>query len=513
MEIENKKFRCHGSIILEQCAKIMGAIIAYILFNISEILTEDTDIESEGMGIMLGISTIAVVVLLIYITIALIRWRKTTITLEEDAIIWEKRTLNKKTLTIGIGNISSINLERNLFERIIGTAKLKIDTSSLSTADSTDVQFIFKYEDAIKYKEYLEEKVRLSGEKEVEKTKETILGKEDIAWETEMPKVHYESATGEIVKHCFYDLSLLKIMIGLGVTALGIVEMVDTIEQGISNLGDLIFAITLIITFGYATIHSFIGNIFCFWGMTVERKGNRLYMKYGLLKVKEYVIPIEKINSIHICQTLIGRVCKKYNATMECVGVSDEENETAQITLSLSYEELLKRLAKLLPEYSVEESKNIKKVSKKAIYHKGKRMIIYPMIISLLVLGGHIVLWAMEIKEIAPFFMNLAIGVIIFGYVLLILGIFLQSQIEATGFGEKHLFVKTGTFGTDLMIVPYKKIQYVTWKHSPLSKITKLESGSINILAGSMHTVKPLPYMKIEEVENLVRKLIKSRRK
>ena len=71
-------------------------------------------------------------------------WSKTYIYVLNHAIIIEKNTMKKEKETIGIKNISNVNLEQNLFERLLRTCKVKLDTNSLSTADSTDVQILLK---------------------------------------------------------------------------------------------------------------------------------------------------------------------------------------------------------------------------------------------------------------------------------------------------------------------------------------------------------------------------------
>jgi len=71
-------------------------------------------------------------------------WSKTYIYVLNHAIIIEKNTMKKEKETIGIKNISNVNLEQNLFERLLRTCKVKLDTNSLFTADSTDVQILMK---------------------------------------------------------------------------------------------------------------------------------------------------------------------------------------------------------------------------------------------------------------------------------------------------------------------------------------------------------------------------------
>ena len=109
MEIENKKFRCHGSIVLEQCAKVIGGIVFFGLVNFSDLLTKDFDAKSDGLIFGLIFTGILAAILIVVLTFSIIRWRKTTIVIEEDAIVWEKNTLNRKTLTISIKSNIFVN--------------------------------------------------------------------------------------------------------------------------------------------------------------------------------------------------------------------------------------------------------------------------------------------------------------------------------------------------------------------------------------------------------------------
>lgn len=507
MEIMNKKLRCHGSIVLEECVKAIVGIVAFALVNLIELITEGLDMEADGLPVLIGATGVVLLILMIVLIVAVIRWRKTTITIDADSIVWERRTINRKTLTIGIKNISSINIERNLFERVIGTAKLKLDTSSLSTADTTDVLFVFKYEDALGYKQYLEEKVR-ENEKTPKETNLTETVTEDTETANTSEGIVYVSSLKEIVMHCIYDISLSVVLIGVLVTVASVIGVIDALQSEFRDVETLIMAGTFAVTFGYASFRALIGKLFQFYNLTVARQGNRLHMRYGMFKIREYVIPIEKINSIHIKQTLIGRLCKRYNVSMECVGVGDEDSENAQLTLSLPYGEVISRLEKLLPEYDVTRIDNLKKVSKKVCYHKCMRLLVFTVLVAGYAVGTKIVTEYLEVAEVDRLFRMISIGVIAFIYLYIIIGIVLQSCTEALGFGERQLFAVTGTYGKDLMIVSYKKVQYATIKKSPLSIWSGLSKGMVHILAGKVNTEKAIPYMTEEEVEVLAERIL-----
>ena len=138
---ENKRFRNHFSIVIEQLGTVFVAVFLFLLYEGVELLGEIesflSDLENFGGEIfsilMICLGVFLVIVLLIGLQI--FRWAKTYISIQNQAIVIEVNTLSSKKNTIGIKNISNINLEQNLFEMIMGTCKVKLDTNSMSTAD------------------------------------------------------------------------------------------------------------------------------------------------------------------------------------------------------------------------------------------------------------------------------------------------------------------------------------------------------------------------------------------
>lgn len=110
-----------------------------------------------------GIGAVLLITLLV-LGIQFFRWRKTFIILEDNLIIIERNTLKKYKNTIAIENISAVNMERNLFERIVGTYRIKLDTNSMTTAAKTDVSIVLREDIAIYFrKTVLERMNRLKG--------------------------------------------------------------------------------------------------------------------------------------------------------------------------------------------------------------------------------------------------------------------------------------------------------------------------------------------------------------
>ena len=142
------RFRCHFSIIFESLWQFW-IVIFFILLNEIEVIIEAIEtIGTDGLYSMLasggiwGVLAILAVTLIV-LFIQFLIWRKTWITIEDNLVIVERNTLKKVKNTIAIENISAVNMERNLFERIVGTYRIKMDTNSLTTAGETDISIVF----------------------------------------------------------------------------------------------------------------------------------------------------------------------------------------------------------------------------------------------------------------------------------------------------------------------------------------------------------------------------------
>ena len=114
-------------------------------------------IEAGGIWVLLSV----VLITLIVLGTQFLRWRKTWIILEDNLVIIERNTLKRSKNTIAIENISAVNMERNLFERMAGTYRIKLDTSSMTTAGKTDVSMVFRTDIAIAFRKTLIDRINM----------------------------------------------------------------------------------------------------------------------------------------------------------------------------------------------------------------------------------------------------------------------------------------------------------------------------------------------------------------
>ena len=151
---ERKRFRNHISVIAEKIGTgtyaLLAVLVGIFLRDAEEFLEFGSAAASDRRA-LLGMGLVLAVLLMMIVKTAW-TWSKTWISIQDQAIVIEKNTVNGSVHNIGIRSISNINLEQNLFERLVGTYKVKIDTASLSTANATDVTIVLKKEKAEAFK-------------------------------------------------------------------------------------------------------------------------------------------------------------------------------------------------------------------------------------------------------------------------------------------------------------------------------------------------------------------------
>ncbi len=171
----DNKFRNHPSLMLEQLGVFGVIIITFLISSLDDLDEILGDIKNSDSTTMLIIILVILAVILFRLAVNTIVWYKTWITVDETSITITKNTIFRSVNTIGLRNISNINIERNLLERILGTSTVKIDTESRSTADTTDVTILLRKDKAEALRERL-----LAGATAAKHT-QTIAANEQLA--------------------------------------------------------------------------------------------------------------------------------------------------------------------------------------------------------------------------------------------------------------------------------------------------------------------------------------------
>ena len=491
--MNKEQFRCHPSIIAEKTSGVITALFFIFITSLDDI----KGIINEGFNgdnlFMVGITIGALTLVLTY---NIIIWSKTFITIEENTIVIKRNTLNSKVNTFGINNISNINLEQNIFERIINKYKIKIDTDSLSTANSTDIEIVLSKKQAYEFKNKV---ITLMNNENLDSgqiNEDSMNTKENkIYLDDENIEYDIVYSTNDILKHCFYNLSFLGFIFNLAMIAFVIFISVTT-----DGTEGFIATAMLIATSCISILKLFLGDLFKYYNFSIKREKDKLYISYGLFRIKKFTIPVNRINAINIKQSLLSRVFHKYQSDLVTIGVGDDETEGSQILLSSNKETFIKNMKILLPEINMEECLNLERESKNHHIIKIADGIIGIIICSIILYAIYM------IDTTVPLIIYLFLDLLIFLY--LVLYNYMSYITRGFYMGDNKMSISWGVFAKKISIIKYEKIQYVNIRENPLSTKLNLCRGELYILASLGNSIRPLGYYNHSLFEKLKEKIL-----
>lgn len=539
---ENKRFRNHISIIVEQTGGILIALLIILVPQLLENIRDITDITEAGIQLLSGKGMLVnlgiLLVLFVIVGWQVLVWARTYISIQENAIVIDRETLNRKKDTIGIRNISNINMEQNLFEMLIGTCKLKLDTNSRSTADSTDVKIVLKKEAALRFKQEIEGRMREIYRERWDRARATATSEERkallygqfhdhgtvpasseeaagyfgemqaegmqageiLAGEMQEEEFDIRADFGEILQHGLFSINIISLVIlilgvaGTVTTVISILNEPDLMQSVLGAASGIIAAVVVVFSALWDTVKDFVR----YYDFRTKRAGDKLHIKYGLFKKIEYTIPVDKIQALKIRQSFIARIGKRYMAEIVNVGMGDDQSEKDSFLILYGTEERLKeRLHILLPEFSGAAELKTERLPASvwaawvvpgAVY---TLCVIAPTVAAYVLFNREYTMWVLIAAAVLELF--------------LLLGMVLKYRTDGTGAGKEFLKVSRGYFGRNYLAVRYQNIQYVKFSQNPVARAFGLKKGEAHLLAASMNSTHAIPYFK-NDVDEKIKK-------
>lgn len=496
--MEKMRFRCHFSIIFESLWQFW-IVIFFILVNEIEFIIEVIkDVGKEGIYSILetgGIWGILAVLglTLVVLFVQFLIWRKTWITVEDNLVIVERNTLKRVKNTIAIENISAVNMERNLFQRIVGTYRIKIDTNSLTTANETDISIVFSEKMAIDFRKLILERMNmLKGNTETPALSEERQPDQLFEAKMEGKEFFHTDITG-MIKHAFYSMPLFSLLIsiagiGFAVWFIASFGFMTFIEEALGGFIAIVFVVI-------AAIFNVIKRFVKYYDFTVYRDGKDLHVRCGLIKLRSYTIPVDKISALQIEQPFFSRIFRKYSVKVVTVGIGDEDGESSNITMSLSKNQLKRQLCELVPEFGWAEFDQLEKEEKngaKVRLVKSIKWHIITIVSILIMMLYYNLSW--KVGVLIPLFCDLFINLL---YVL---------SHKAAGYAilDEGLILASGYFNKVYMMFTYKKAQYITMTYHPMAKRYGIGDGNIMLLNSAAN----VPYIKEEVAHQIQERII-----
>ena len=504
------RMRNHFSSIFEQMWSLILVFIA-IIFGNEESLKLAVDLFMKGQflqGIMVLGGTF--IVLIIILALFINQWYRTTITVKDGVFTIERMTLNRKVNNIAVSNISNINLEQNLFEMIMGTYKLKLDTDSMSTANETDVQIILK-----KDKAYAVKNLIIAMMKEQETKQQQEIGEElsseavrkfDVMDDTQEFFYDIIYDMKEIVKNCLVNTSIILCIFLIVAFVCSVILSIDMIREGTNGVPLITSIIGQFLVVG-SIVSSLVNKWLNDFRFRATRQNDKIYVSCGLLKRRKYAIPVDRINAVVLRYSFIGRLFHCPKVELVNVGGQGQDAGDKTILLSASYETQRERLKILLPEYELPELTTIKKQPKKCKLKEMLAIVLWTIVVCV---GVLIVVKVCNVsignEKTMLWIMLAAVAVI-----LLIGGCVCICAYHASGLlvDDKYLVISGGTFVKNISFIPYSKIQNMQFVSGPIERLLKVKRAIVYILGSvgsGMQVIEAYDEERMREVEDQFRK-------
>ncbi|MCD7826483.1 MAG: PH domain-containing protein [Clostridiaceae bacterium] len=488
------KMRNHITYVIEQIWGILFILLALIFTNadvvqLREELIQNGDI-LEGLLAAGGTFVILMLVCLWYIN----RWYRTTLTVQDGTIRYERKTWMRHVNNLSVIQISNINLEQNLFERVVGTCKVKLDTNSLSTANSTDIQIVLKKRDAENLKQLLVQMIQREAVQEQQEKPDDDHLEYDVTY-----------SAGKIICSGIMGMpaAALLLLIVSGISSCIDAGVLLHLAADEEIYGDLILlgltGAALVISAVWAIVKCILAD----FRFRARRERDKVYVSCGFLKKKKYTVPVEKINAVSLRYTFLGRILKRAYVTVINVGGEGEEANGVKLLLMDSYPELEKKMEVLLPEFTLPELDQLKKPPRRYL---GLQCLTAALFGAALLFGMQLGLRIAQADQVFP---DAASGWFCLGGLLLtvfILFLCFLSYRAAGIYAGERLYLSRGIFSRTILSIPYDRIQYLSMNQGILQRMLGLYGGRISILAGMMNNIQRIGVYGREQYDRLEEK-------
>ena len=411
--------------------KTVGSILAIGIFSTLEAISFAPGYVLAMLGMFFGGS------LLVGFWFYLV-WKNFSFEITEDTFDIKSGVIQKKRREIPLHRIQNVDVRRNIFQRILGIAKVNLETAGGKTSEAS-----------LKFVEL--EKAK-SIQKKVRKLKQKDLDVKESSEDSPL----FEISEKELGILSVTSMNVAAIsVIAIGFSVIGAAPIFEEVVS-LGALTVLGFLAAATILFG--VVASAASNINKYYGFKLYRQGDSLEYERGLLNRSEGSIPFEKIQNLRIEENPLKRLFGYSTLKVETAGYSgqSQEQQGPEVAVPLAEKN---RVIDLSNEIFNHGSYDIQRVSPNAFRRYFGR---YSLLTAIPVTG---ILTASEIFELGinPLFTLPLIPVI--G-----VGAYLKYRNKGFYEGEEFFYTVNGFWNRKTTITPYYRIQNLSLSQTVFQK-------------------------------------------
>ena len=439
--MENKeKFRSSMLSVFDNTLKFTWIATFLIITNFAIIVKKINEFNMNidvNLLLMIFLSIFIISVLIFYF----INWHISRYEIKDEMIIVYKNIFVKDRKVILINNIANIGLSKNVFERLFKLTRIKIYANEKNKL-FCDFEAVLTKAD---FNKYIEPFMRKSNIDIINKSK----------------KFNIKFNLLEIFKHSFFSIPISSIVVIINFILL-IFNMIGDGTFLKEVMYDFLGLIITLIGFIFPVIYSILKNVLKYINFTIRRNGKVIHISYGLFTLKEYIVPVKKINGIIIDVSLLSKIFGCYKVNIINLGIGDKKSEVEMLFPISKKTKCMRIMNLILPEYNIDMN------------HKRQ-----PFETIVIIAIKVILLMLILVIPVIYIDARLALFISLFLFLL----IFIIYYIKRIIISDKCICVINGIFVKRIRIIMYNKIENIEIKEGIISKKIGLCKVYMQILA------------------------------
>ncbi|MDD3373650.1 MAG: PH domain-containing protein, partial [Methanoculleus bourgensis] len=300
--MSSEKIRCHPTVIVEKTLGAFPSVVVVLILLVAWI-------DSSAILSMLVLALVAL--LLFYYR----QWKRTTIQFNDTDVVIERDTLFQMKKTLPYAKMASVNVNRDIPNRLFGTSKLLININSGTSAMVPEAVLTFERDVAERLRSEMSQRLYdhdISPDEE-----ETI---ESLATFTPL----------DVIMHGLLSVSTYQTLLGSVFLAYSLFELYISTVAGVQAGGGAMFSLLMFVAVQVAPSVSLILR---YYNYKVYRRGDTVYLQHGLIRTYKTSFDVSRINAVRVKSTLAARLLGRSCIEAEVVGLVSEGGERSRPVL------------------------------------------------------------------------------------------------------------------------------------------------------------------------------------
>ncbi|NLN71424.1 MAG: PH domain-containing protein [Thermoplasmatales archaeon] len=464
----------HWSVALEN--SLYSAVILFLTVFLPLISMEDTNAPMYALAAYAGLTGFAIYVFYW-------RWRRTTVTFRENDLHIFRDTLFKQDKKIPYNRIASINVNRGVIDRVLGTSRLMFNINSSVNSVIPEAVVTLRTDLADKIRHDLSRKIY--GSNLDAHTEDNVI-----------PSV-VSISNRDIILHSFLSQPTVTALTGVFFLGVSIYETYFMMAGG-ELTAMLILALTFFITFGVIPITV---QLIHYYNYKIYRIKDTVYIKCGMIRLYNTSFKVNKINAVRLKSPFLARLMGRSYLEAEVVGLGASDGNEKEITPLMcplkDRRTIDAVMSQVIPEFVYDRSPvKQPRIAVRTIYARAAVLSLISVagICSLIYQAVYLEVISSDLSKI--FYILSATVVIVF-----FLHGELSRRIVEMDTGEDHFSFLRGVLDRVLTTVAYDKVQTVRIRDGPLTRPYGLATCRVRLLTASGSAPVVSGYFRAKDLE------------